>query len=501
MATRDIQEMLDGMLNDEQAAEVLHRLSVSPEKLSAFRQHMALQEAMEEDARAGGLEEEEDDAVWAAVLGATGGLVTGGAAVGASGWLAKAAAFLVTGLAGFLIGAAVDGTFLTNEEPAIAETTQQATVEPAIPQTTPSSSATPVISKVDTVVQTVIEYRDRVEYKYIERPVAERTTQTNENPAAMAVAETLPDNDKKLSASQSESNVTSSRNSNSPAAQMSRSAQQSLTALGNRNNMLGANAQSEKNMIADASKDNNGTDATLPQDLNTNPDALLNSSRTNSMASEAESSESRSPSRADEPSPDDKTKNSISLLKNGWELGYNERMGRITPPPTVRDESQPDFGGRSIDLTARMLKGRVGIGARVFYGSFSSVTLSEQIQNIGFADTVLVPSLETSPEFNLEVFANYRIPLFTERLALGLEGSFGLSSSRFKVGGDVSVVYLITEWLGAQGGVGYGAYRYTTQQERENALKEYENASITDDFIDSYQGTMVEGRYGLFFRF
>ena len=40
MEKPEIQELLEGMLNDEQTAEVLHRMSVSPEKLTEFRQHI-----------------------------------------------------------------------------------------------------------------------------------------------------------------------------------------------------------------------------------------------------------------------------------------------------------------------------------------------------------------------------------------------------------------------------------------------------------------------------
>ena len=52
MEKPEIQELLEGMLNDEQTAEVLHRMSVSPEKLTEFRQHMALRGEMARDARA-----------------------------------------------------------------------------------------------------------------------------------------------------------------------------------------------------------------------------------------------------------------------------------------------------------------------------------------------------------------------------------------------------------------------------------------------------------------
>jgi len=130
------------------------------------------------------------------------------------------------------------------------------------------------------------------------------------------------------------------------------------------------------------------------------------------------------------------------------------------------------------------------------------VRLEEETwSGLSLADTILVPSLESATEFSLEVFADWRIPVASERFALGLEGSFGLSSARLTATGDLSAMYLITPNIGAQIGVGYGGYRYTTQQLREQALDRFYNSGVTSDFNDSYSGTLLEGRYGLFYKF
>ncbi|MCB0713200.1 MAG: hypothetical protein KDD67_12790 [Ignavibacteriae bacterium] len=484
MATQDIQEMLEGMLNDEQTAEVLHRLSVSPEKLTAFRQHMALRGAFEEDARIGELNDEEDDAVWAAVLGATGGLVTGGTAVGASGWLAKAAAFLVTGLAGFFIGTAVDGTLFTSEDnPAVSENVTQVDKSEAVTATMPSSSpevlaaATP---RVDTVIQTVVQYRDRIKYKYVERPSVAESSEILASEAQPTAAE-LPTAPSNKVESLSSTTDPSTSESSSPAIGIS---QEALAALQKLDSHDGVKVHTPITTPAD----DISPATNVPPTQSTDPNEVLRSERSTS-------------SESDDPPSLDKSSSAITLMQNGFEVGYNERLGRITALPRTQGESNPNYNGRAIELTGRMLNGRVGLGARLIYGSFSTVTLTEEIQNIGFADTLLVPSLQSTSEFDMEVFANYRIPLFTERFALGLEGTLGLSSSRLRASGNVLATYLITNQVGVQGGVGYGLYRYTTQQIRESRLDQYENASITDDFIDFYEGTQIEGRYGLFFRF
>ncbi|MCE2502833.1 MAG: hypothetical protein J4G05_02065 [Chlorobi bacterium] len=491
MATQDMQEMqemLEGMLNDEQTAEVLHRLSVSPEKLSAFRQHMALRRAIEQDARFGALDDKEDNVVWAAILGATGGLVTGGALVRASGWLAKAAALVVAGLAGFFIGTAVDGTLFTPDEATLADNSTQQIQENSLQAAIPVSSIEP--GRVDTVVQTVIEYHDRIKYKYVDR-----------DPAIVQAPGPAPQ-DTDIQAADSESSAVLPKT-------VSFKAIHDLSAKSTpvSPNHYGVSLDAIAALQALSTNDLNGNPSNRIAEITSlsshspivivpNPNEFLDQKTSNLSAG------NRSPKvKEDDPSLE-KSSTVISLMRNGFEVGYNERLGRVTPPPTVRDNSEPNFGGRSIDLTWRSLNGSTGLGARLIYGTFSTVKLSEKIwDRLRVADTLLVPSLKSSREFNVEVFANYRLPLFSDRFALSLEGSFGLSSTRFQVGGDLSVLYLMTNWLGAQGGIGYGGYRYTTQQERENALKNYENVAITDDFIDAYSGTLLEGRYGLFFRF
>jgi hypothetical protein len=215
-------------------------------------------------------------------------------------------------------------------------------------------------------------------------------------------------------------------------------------------------------------------------------------------SSSKESPDMRKPD-ADDPS-DASAAPAISLMSDGFEIGYSERIGRVAPAPTA-DNVEPDFDARAVDLTFRMLDGRVGIGGRFMYGSFAQVTLDEQVwSGLGVSDTVFAATLAPVTEFYTEGFLNYRQPLFSERLALDVGATFGLSSSRFKIGVDLTAIYLITDWLGAQAGVGYGNYWYTTQKLRQDALDTHENAGITDDLTDFYRGSMIEGRYGLFIR-
>ena len=105
MITNDIQELLEGALGDEPMAELLHTLSVSPE--SELCQHIALHGTMQRDRAASALSAAEDAALWNAI--ATGAQVpaevpSGGMALRVPSWLMRAAAVIVVGVGGYLLG-------------------------------------------------------------------------------------------------------------------------------------------------------------------------------------------------------------------------------------------------------------------------------------------------------------------------------------------------------------------------------------------------------------
>lgn len=481
--TQDIQEMLEGLLNDEQTAEVLHRLSVSPEKLTAFRQHMALQGAFDRDGRASDMTEEEDDAVWAAVLGATGGVVTGGAAAGASGWLGRAAAFVATGIAGFFIGTASDVEISPDPAPAAQQQTAPAA-------SAPIAAAAPSSTRIDTIIQTVVKpeiiYRDRIVYRDNELTtpaLAEPQTAAaqNQNSAQNAIASTPT----------SPTDIASGRSGSAANRSLSSDALNSLTAMSARNNAT-------SNTPSSSTTDGAANTATeLPPYADPNQ-ALHNTSPSDLGAEELSSKSDTEPSIAD----GDKKPSGVSLIRSGWEIGYNERLGRIAPAPAGLENADPNFGGRAIDLSYRLLDGNLGIGGRLIYGSFSRITLEEEKWfALGEEETKFHPALGTEKGFGTEIFLNYRLPLFTERFALGAEFALGAISTHSKIGADLSLLYLITNQLGAQIGAGYSRYFYNTTQIRQEALERFLNTGTTSDLNETYQGSMLEGRYGLFFRF
>ena len=521
MERPEIQELIEGMLNNEQTSEVLHRMSVSPERLAEFQEHLALRDAMARDARGEGLNEEEDDNLWAAVLGATGGLVTGGAA-GSAGlwtWLGRAGAFLATGLAGFFIGNAVSG----NDENADQEIATTESVVEAAPQSSAiehrdlaagtfveaSSEQTTTLSasplRVDTVYQTrtivkevqvpQIVYLDRSDRDLASTVQATSTINPNLSTREDLAVESQDRTSHELEQNDLVSNaippVDFSYIQNGAASDQENNVHPFLPHDAMAYQPLAVTTKLNDQRAPESRSDIAQTE-TMNTDLPENLDDLLDTDKLNE----------RSPDASKEEDDELVTVPTLSLLEDGFEIGYAERIGRVAPAPIVLGESDPSFDARSLDLTWRSLGGRAGLGVRLSYGTFSEVGYSPTINyDLGLSDTIYVQSLENSNELNLHVLANYRIPLLgSEQLALGVEGSAGFSSTRFTVGGDLSVIYLINDWLGAQAGAGYGYYSYTTQKARELLIELHENAGIASGLPVDLQGTMFEGRYGLFFR-
>ena len=521
MEKPEIQEMLEGMLSDEQASEVLHRMSVSPERLTEFREHMALREAMAQDARGEGLTEEEDDNLWAAVLGATGGLVTGGAASSAGlwSWVGRAGAFIATGLAGFFIGTAVsnnDAAETTDNEPIAAVEAPAAGTPAAAATDQPSNqnSSSAAADRVDTVYLTEyitrtvpkVVYRDRIVERIVEVPAEQPTLAAIERSTESSVENQVP------ASSTSDANASqepSTQNRNGVDFSYLRNDGGEGNPQSNRTDRSGATDHPlvPIEMITPqevAVSDPEGaigvtTTASAPErahehDRRKDPNAILKDDGSESDA------EGRSPSSSEDADLTDAP--SLSLMKDGFDIGYAERLGMVTPAPEVQGASDPAFSARSLDLTYRLSEGRVGVGLRFSYGTFSEVSHTSAINfDLGLSDTIYVQSLASSPEAKAQFVVNYRLPLFTERFAIGVEANAGLSSTRLLAGGEVSAIYLINDWLGAQVGAGYGHYWYTTQKERELLIDLHENTGIAAGLPIDLQGSMIEGRYGLFFRF
>lgn len=509
----EIQELLDGTLSAEESSELLHRLSVSPEKLDEFRGHLALRDVMARDASDAALDDEEDDALWAAVLGATGGLVTGGTAAGTGllPWLGRGLAFLATGVVGFFVGSAVSSDDAGRS--ALAASAEPVAVQMLLH---PTDLASPDLL----ALQAEAAGADRVDTLYLTRTVVEPRVVYRDRFVEVAAegqrdSKAIANVDGTTNAI-SQPNLVTEPTSSDPIAERARNFLMPRTEqttplfpahyLDDASVML-ASAEPASSPSESLSTTNELTTSESLEAKGLDKNGALSSNTNDSdpndlLKTESDLDARRTDDERDEITDDGTALPTITLMQDGFEIGYNERIGRVAPAPVVSGQSEPGFDARSLDLSWRTLGGRAGFGIRAGYGSFSRITYTQQVDfDLGLLDTNYVESLGTADEWSAEVFAGYRLPIATEQLGLEVEGTFGLSSSRFTVGAGLSAVYLITDWLGARVGAGYGFYRYTTEAARSSVIDQHENAGIRAGLPTELEGTLVEGHYGLFYRF
>lgn len=439
MTVHEIQELLDGTLSNQQAAELLHRLSVSPEKLSAFRQHIALQTALERDKHASGLTLAEDAAVWNAISGAAvmpsplrpSPFRRAMRLVGGAGLI------VVAGVVGYLLGTQTLGVRIAGLRPGL---------NAAVARMAPASGLTdhgkaPVVFNIP-FAPTVIA---RANSAAPRMPLAQ-----NNAPLAARATRPLPAR-------------------GADAAMDMTSLIQPVTAARTPQH----NAPDDNPAVASAVVNPEHL-RRLPQ----NPSAQDNISAAPPAVRQ--------------------------FAQNGPELAFNERVGVITPKPWGVRQADPEFSYRNIDLSYRFGDGRVGVGARVAYGTFARVTLQQTAQesggDLGMPVTVYEPRLQAQKGLWFEGFANYRMGV-TDMLAVGVEASFGGSASYVKAGGDLYLVALLTKNIGLQIGGGVGNYWYDLSRQRADVLKGAGNVAVSADAQSAYHGTILEGRYGLFVRF
>ncbi|MBC8145550.1 MAG: hypothetical protein H7X80_08180 [bacterium] len=106
----DLHDLIDGELPDEQAAEVLHLLSVDPEKRSAFRQQMNLQRGLFRNERFKSLSSLEEGEMLDRVMRTAGETSSRTGRLARRGAIMLALGFLIGSGAGYVGHALVDDT-------------------------------------------------------------------------------------------------------------------------------------------------------------------------------------------------------------------------------------------------------------------------------------------------------------------------------------------------------------------------------------------------------
>lgn len=469
MITNDIQDLLDGSLSDEQAAELLHALSVSPERRTEFRQFMSLKGAMDRDRYDAALTPEEDAKAWRGIAAVVGASPVAIAPVsGAFSWIGRAVAVMLVGVGGYLLGSTRMATIPagTGHDPVVAGSNASLIVgvdrfSTLLAGRLPEQGN--IMSTIDTVrvpVDRVVyrdRWRDNVKVVYRERPAPATVPAGNDHPDNLGMA-TSPDN---------------------------------------RIEREGAELR-------------NMRDGIMPDQAPTLPDSST-STRQNLLSTPIAVVDTAAADRTGfgggmrQPGLDGRDLPVAPLPVSGVEVAYSERVGRLVAAPRGQTTST-SYGGRYVDLGYRLGASGFGLGFRIGYGSFSAVTLvpDQAIRRDGAVsriDTIYRPHIdETKGTPLMEFFVNYRFPV-TGRLSFGAEASYNTLSTHQKLGLDLLALLFLTDRVGLQIGGGLSHYWYDLGAERLKLLQSGENVGVSDDALDSYRGNVLEGRYGLIYRF
>lgn len=490
MISNSIQELFDGTLGDEQTAELLHALSVNPEKRTDFRRHMALQGAMHRDRVASGLTSDEDDAIWGVIAGVGGAATVGGAAANYAGGFAKVLTFLLVGVAGYMLGSGTPSDIFGSDNrqspPAAAPATT--TAPPTGTETTPARPGTQASPLSGSASSTIVH---------------EQTSANDGRQAIATAAPTVIYRDRVVYRDRQEP----SRDDASGSAGMTDGASLQQPAS------IPANTPRSQPMRSAEKPDMNGSDAKrnapaelLPADSAQHPAEAIAKHPPLRPIDPAEAFR-----RSDEPTAFNEENTISALWKNGFELSYGEYVGMLSGDLVADDvvDHDPNYSSRHLDITYRVLDGRFGFGARVGYGTFSRVSLyldhsvrTDTRGSINRIDSVYRVRVQPEKQTLTEFFVNYRLPVL-DRLGLGLEASWGRSPVHMKAGGSLIVHWLLTDHIGLQAGGGLSRYWYSyVGEQREKLLQEGgEGTSISDKAADSYAGTSLEARYGIFYHF
>ncbi|MDB5035747.1 MAG: hypothetical protein JWQ98_2988 [Chlorobi bacterium] len=503
MINDTIQELFEGSLADEQSAELFHVLSVSPERRVDFNAYMALMAAMQRDRAANALTSDEDSEIWGILGGLGAATITTSAGSAIWSWLAKGAAVIAVGVIGYILGT----TFTSNKTVTGGNsivTSGSKTVTQATPPSVTPNAGTPTNarSSAGTPANGTSSAGSRAPGA-ISGPAV-----TSPAPIASATSSSRIATPKVLYRDRIVYRDSAPITSAADAAAR-RSLFAGNTSSRSSSSMNGGNSGKQSN--------GNGGDGTT---ANTTQPATQNSANGNTPAhstaidsTNLKTSASASPIKPEDamanmserniPSPQMMT---TALRRNGIEIGLNERTGAQILR-AKGDEAAPIFSTHHLNISYHFGEGRFGLGARLGYGTFPVMTLSSSITfrkntdgNIKIAETLYSAHPQLRTQAFTEFFTNYRIP-FGNSLALCAEAAYGTSTSITKAGGDISLLWFLTERVGVQMGGGISHYWYSLDDDVTLKLNAASNGTSFADNVKAGAGTIFELRYGMLFHF
>ncbi len=474
MITSDIQELFDGVLGDEQAAELFHALSVSPERRADFGRHVALQGAMQADRFDNRLTSDEDMAIWGTIAG-LGVAGTTTATSSAAAWAPKVVMFVLAGVVGYILGTTSFGDIFSGGSSSTAaggaaDKRLAPFVVVPIPAAQPSAptagpaAATPISAATASRAPKLFTSADGGT-----RPSATRNgaRDLNDNDGRSTPADgTNRPIDPANGTQQSDGNALN--NGTAPSAPTETSPKA--------NGSANTNAPATPPPSEDAkAKNTNDAAASIPP-MGIDPQQLLaNSSNGNALPLEDDAPVS-------------------ALTSDGLELGYGHSVGFLREGTAA---SGLIYSNLHVDVSYRMAGGSVGVGTRLGLGNFQMLAPPPESTTGDVS-----PVLNAQQLFLMEAFMNYRLVLGT-KVALSLEGSIGSNfGNLMQTGGGAGLVYFISDRIGIQGGLGVSRYWYNVDEADLKSRLTTEDASVKlDRFRSRGNGTNFAGNLGAFFHF
>lgn len=505
MNTNDIQELLEGTLSDEQMAEALHVLSVSPERRTAFRQHMALRDALEKDRLTNGLRSDEDAAIWGAIAGGSGVVANPVARPFLGGWMRRGIALATAGVVGYILGSTQFGAWFGGGEQA-GNQQEGGSVE-AVSNIATAPLALAPSALIPSASAALQQMGDRV-------PAASDLSatvlnSTVSNSAAASKPQIIYRDRIVRVPVESSSNASSSASLSSASDPVKNAAVASAVASAEQQNSQPPTASNTPPTTPTSSLANDlhsmllGNQSRLP--LNSGMSNGMSNGMGNGVSTEhAASNAADNTDKANNNSGKGNTSVAAApridpTRANGFEMIYSERLGMLAPTPQGITNPDREFSNRSVGAMYRFGEGQFGLGTRMVYGTLASVSLQKVGVNITGGNDY-GPVLNASKKLWVEAVGNYRIPL-SGTMALNFEGSFGTNSTSTLYGADAFVVWYFTNTIGAQLGAGVASYSYDLREERRKLIEGSLNDGVVSTASDTYRGTLLQGRYGIFFQF
>ncbi|HVZ40850.1 MAG TPA: hypothetical protein VHI13_16340 [Candidatus Kapabacteria bacterium] len=491
MMTNDIQELFDGSLTDERAAELFHGLSVSPERRTDFQRHIALQGALRADRLASNLTNDEDTAIWGAISGV--GVAASGVGSGYTiGWVVKPLLFVLAGVVGYILGTTHLSTGSGDSNPAPATASAPAAprlpLVAVVPVVVPPAQQTPALA-ANTGMRPAVS-RNGSDHRALNLADAANSTASSDDAASLA---------RRHDGAGVQASGTSTDGASAADAAHNGATHNDVAARNGQRDSRSAAENIPADPAANSPDHNSSLGLGSGLQHQVQPDAQRRDTAHANVVGHVDGrlltpdEVTRALSSGNTESPlDENAGHASALTSNGFEVGFGHLLGRFNRS-SIPLGSNTTLSDPHIDLSYRFFSGSVGLGARLGFGNMLLQSLTSTSE--GKASHYTMAS-EAKQIGVAEVYANYRLPV-SRGIAVNLEGTFGGSTQHAQAGGNVSLIGFVADRIGVHVGVGYSHYWYGTSLSSVDLSHDYDR--VDDTYRSAFNGDFFELRWGVLF--